>query len=332
MAPEQATPSRENVVPATDVYALGTILYEMLTGRPPFCAETPLNTLFQVQHQEPVSVTRLQPAVPRDLATITMKCLEKEPIRRYTSALALAEDLRRFQGDEPITARPPSALYRFRKFTLRNKGLVAGIACTTAALLAGITVSSVLAVRESNQRQLAEGNARSAEQGRQAALRQAYKARLAATLMALGEHNLAEAAQHIEAAPEELRGWEWCHLHQRLLDERPSMIHPLEKYGEIQAFFPTGERVVTVKRPRVFLLDARSGALVQDLPNGEYAETTRGGKLLVIYRPNAPLVLVDETETIRHTSFSLGGGLDRLAVSPDGARLLLSWDSWGKGA
>src|SRR5262249_55891432 len=106
MAPELTRGAAKDSGPLVDVYALGAILYEALTGRAAFLGENPLATLELVRTLEPPPPRRLQPSVAVDLETICLKCLEKEPHRRYVSALALAEDLRRFQCGEPIQARP----------------------------------------------------------------------------------------------------------------------------------------------------------------------------------------------------------------------------------
>ena len=127
IAPEQARGQLEHVGAPADVYSLGAILYELLGGRPPFRAASPLDTLVQVVHELPISVMRLQPRIPRDLATICMKCLEKEPRSRYPTAALLAEDLRRFLDHEPIRARPIGVVGRVRRWGRREPALAAMI-------------------------------------------------------------------------------------------------------------------------------------------------------------------------------------------------------------
>jgi len=125
MAPEQAEGKSRAVGPAADIYALGAILYEMLTGRPPFTAESPVETVLLLFQAEPVRPSQLQPRIPRDLETIVLKCLHKDPARRYSSAEALADDLQRFLAGEPICAKPASARERAWKWARRRPALAA---------------------------------------------------------------------------------------------------------------------------------------------------------------------------------------------------------------
>ncbi|HIE98760.1 MAG TPA: serine/threonine protein kinase [Fuerstia sp.] len=128
MPPEQAGARRALIGPASDVYSLGAVLYELLTGRPPFQAATPLDTLVQVLEQEPVSPKLLNAGIPDDLATICLKCLEKRPDGRYQTAEQLAEDLDRFLNQEPILARPASSLRKLWSFTKRRPWAVTAVA------------------------------------------------------------------------------------------------------------------------------------------------------------------------------------------------------------
>ncbi len=120
MAPEQASGGRAAVGPAVDVYSLGAILYQLLTGRPPFEGDTPAETLMKVVHDDPARPSRHVRALPADLETICLKCLEKDPSRRYATALALADDLERFLRDEPVLAKPSPLLVRARRWTRRH--------------------------------------------------------------------------------------------------------------------------------------------------------------------------------------------------------------------
>jgi WD40 repeat protein len=218
MAPEQAAGKGKEVGPAADVYALGAILYEALVGRPPFRGDTSLETLRQVLDDEPVPPRRLQPKVPRDLETICLKCLQKEPGRRYASARDLADDLHRFLGGLLIQARTPSAWRRAVAWARRHRVtaalLVSGVVLM-ATVLGGLLWHTAQLTRERNV----------TEQKRLEAVRNEHRAREAehASRLRLADQSFRQGDRFVlaglldqsrPASPEEedLRGFEWWRL------------------------------------------------------------------------------------------------------------------------
>ena len=156
MPPEQAAGSGEQVDQRSDVYALGAILYALLTCRPPFQAATALETVSQVLEQEPVPISQMNASIPRDLETICLKCLQKDPAKRYVSADALAEDLRRYLSDEPILARPPTRLEQLGRWVRKNKTTAISTAVVAAALIIATVVSINFAIETGRQRDEAD--------------------------------------------------------------------------------------------------------------------------------------------------------------------------------
>jgi WD40 repeat protein/serine/threonine protein kinase len=310
MAPEQASGRGAPIGQATDVYALGTILYELLTGRPPFVGVSAVETLLLVRQEEPVPPRRLQPNVPRDLETICLECLHKEPGRRYGSALALAEDLERFLQGETIRARPTSSGERALKWARRRPAVAA--LSTLSVLLTLLGFGLVLwqwreaeAARQvALAKTIAETAAKEdalAAKAREETQRQRAEAALVQINKSLYVHLLAaadrewltgdapRALQLLGECPPALRQWEW---------------HYLRRHFEGSLFTLNGHRG-SVNAVAFSPDDSRLASAGGDTTIGvwdTHPEALRGGK--------EPLLL-------RGHKASVVG----VAFSPDGARL-----------
>ncbi len=344
MPPEQAR-AEKVLTTGVDVYSLGAILYELLTGRPPFRAETPLDTILQVLERDPVPPRQVKPGIDGDLETICLKCLDKDPQRRYSSAAALADDLERYLRGEPIAARPCSRWERLRKYARRKPAAAALIAVSVLAAIVLIGILSIglaLLARKQWQTDLAL----------QAAQRTAYFQRIGRVQSEWQAGNLDRADRLLAECPADLRGWEYfylyrlCHAEERSYTGHADAVERSDP-AKIKdwpittiAFSPDDGRVASLDRGGLvkiwgpdtgqelasWLLDTR-----RTIDAAAFSPNLRYLACVSLFHefPGAPKTIKVWDLASHERLFALKGppteSITVVAFSPDGQRLAASW-------
>ncbi len=304
MAPEQVSAKSGLVGPAADIWSLGVILYEMLTGRPPFLGSNPAEIMHQVLRQDPVAIRQLQPKVPRDLETICLKCLEKEPHKRYPSAEALAADLKQFRTGEPILARPVRTLEQVWRWRKRNPTVAAVIALMALTLLGGAMTATFFAIAARNEARRAEHHALQAE-------RLGASNRQTAEQLRLEQKTAVEAHQKLSETFRELTQTHEAVKAARKEEER------LKKEAEQREKLRDRE-----------LYDARMTLAQRAWEMGQVPRTRR---LLATYEPlrhdqedlrGFEWFYLDRVSNADGIRFTIPDGCRSVAISPDGKRII----------